>query len=278
VVSIFTYRDERKLFAVIGAIVIASLIALIQIEAARSGRPGAIAVAVQSAAVWVESGIAWMGAGARSSAAAVRSLPGLASENRDLRTELHAERLKSAQLSEALAQQPDALNLLRAQLRFPAGVPARVVAYDPENVAQTVTIDRGSRAGVHSGAGVVTDDGVVGRVLAETPFASTVQLVTDATSKIPAVVQRGRWWGIATGVPQSGQIALEYLSQDAKLRIGDVVVSGEGRSFHAGIRIGRIVKIFYPQGALYQTAILTPAVPFGRLDRVLVLRQDGSAP
>jgi rod shape-determining protein MreC len=271
VVSIFTYRDERKLFAVIGAIIVAALIGLIQLQALRSGRPSAISVVVQSVAVWCESAVSTSVNGVRSAAAAVVSLPTLARDNARLRTDMHALKAENRRLNEALAEQPDALALLRAQDAFPGGIAARVVGYDPENVARTVTIDHGSRASVKPGAGVVTDDGAIGRVLNATPFAATVQLVTDATSEIPAVVQRGRWWGIATGVPQSGQVALEFVSQDAKIRVGDLVVTGEGRSFQAGVPIGRIVKIEYPQGALYQTAIVTPAVRLGRLDRVLVL-------
>jgi rod shape-determining protein MreC len=140
-----------------------------------------------------------------------------------------------------------------------------------------VTIDRGARAGVRRNEGVVSDEGAVGRVAGVTPFASTVQLLTDATSNVPAVVQRGRWWGIATGVPQGDGVALEYVSQDAKLRIGDLVVTGEGRSFHAGYAIGRVAKVFHPEGALYQTAVLSPATRFGSLHGVVVLAEPADA-
>lgn len=276
-VSIFTYWDERKLFAVIGAVVVAALIALVQIDAARSGKPSILAVTVQTVAVWTESVVSATTNGARSTAGTVVSVPRLAGENATLRAELHDLRAQNRTLSEQLAQRPDALALLRVE-NVTMGTAARVVGFDPENVARTVTIDHGSRAGIGAEAGVVTDEGVVGRVQIATPFAATVQLITDATSKIPAVAQRGRWWGIATGVPQSGEVAFEYVSQDAKLKVGDLVVTGEGRSFHAGMPIGRIVKIFYPQGALYQTAILRPAVRLGRLDRVYVLRRDADTP
>ena len=53
--------------------------------------------------------------------------------------------------------------------------------------------------------------------------------------------------------------------------IGDAVVTGEGRSFHAGYELGRITSIDHPEGALYQSAIVRPAVTFGRISRVLVL-------
>jgi rod shape-determining protein MreC len=252
-------------------VIAAALIARVQIDAARRGKPSAIDVAVSSVAVLAQSATTATTGALRAAGAAVVTLPRLEVENKQLRAQTRALKRENARLAEALAQTPEGVALARAAARTPAGISATTVGYDPENIARTVTIDRGTRSGVRLEAGVVTDDGVVGRVLAVTPFASTVQLLTDATSKIPAVVQRGRWWGIATGVPQSDAVALQYVSQDARLRAGDLVVTGEGRSFHAGLPIGRIAKIFHPEGALYQTAMLTPAVRFGRLSGVLVL-------
>lgn len=276
-VSIFTYRDERKLFAVVAAVIAAALIALVQIGAARRGKPSAIDVTVSSVAVFAQSATAATAGALRAAGGAVVNLPRLEADNAALRAQTRALKLDNRQLAEALAQVPDSLALARAAARTQGGISATAVGYDPENIARTITIDRGTRSGVQLEAGVVTDDGVVGRVLAATPFASTVQMLTDATSKIPAVVQRGRWWGIATGVPQSEAVALEYVSQDAKLRRGDLVVTGEGRSFHAGLPIGRISKVFHPEGALYQTAILTPAARFGRIQGVLVLPRPARA-
>jgi cell shape-determining protein MreC len=72
-------------------------------------------------------------------------------------------------------------------------------------------------------------------------------LIVDAASKLPAVVQHGRWWAIAIGTQT--HLKLQYVSQDAKLQVGDVVVTGEGRSFHAGTLIGRICRFRRPTRA-----------------------------
>jgi len=82
-------------------------------------------------------------------------------------------------------------------------------------------------------------------------------------------VQRGRWWGIATGA--DGTIGLRYVSQDARLRPGDRVVTGNGRSFRAGIPLGLVSTVVFPSGALYKSAAIDPAVDFGRLEHVVVL-------
>jgi rod shape-determining protein MreC len=149
------------------------------------------------------------------------------------------------------------------------GIEARVIGFPPENESRAVTIDKGSGAGVRVEDGVVAADGAVGRVAAVAPFSSTVVLVTDYTSRIPAVVRRGRWWGIARGNLTS--VVVDYIEQDAPLRVGDVVVTGEGRSFHSGIPVGTIAAVEHSSSALYQTAVLRTSVDLGALDRVVVV-------
>jgi len=261
VVPIFTYRDERKLFAVIGAIIVAALIALVQIEGARSGKPSFLSSGATSVFGFLQSGISAVGA--------FLSAPHLIGENASLAERNLALEAENDRLREALSTQPNAASIERASAHEPGGIVAATIGFDPENQSRIVTINKGSQAGVRLDAGVIDEAGVVGRVVVVEPLTSKVLLLTDATSKVPAVVQRGRWWGIATGT--NTRVQLQYVSQDAKLQRGDLIVTGEGRSFHAGLPIGRVVQIFHSEGALYQTALVEPVVAFGRLSRVLVL-------
>ncbi len=274
-VSIFTYRDERKLFAVVGAIIVAAVIALIQLEAAKSGKPSLISIAVGSTALFVQGAVAELGNAARGAGTTLGDAPRLFARNAELSAENHALRGDNARLREALAQAPEAAAIARTSADVPGAIVATVVGYDPENLARIVTIDRGSNSGVQRDDGVIDPDGVVGRVVDVAPLRSTVLLAIDGASKVPAVVQRGRWWGIATGT--NARIRLQYVSQDAKLRVGDAVVTGDGRSFRAGFALGRISEVDHPEGALYQTAVVEPAVAFGRISRVLVLPHDANA-
>jgi rod shape-determining protein MreC len=250
-------------------VIVAAAIALIQLESLKTGKPSVIAIAVSSVAIFAQDASALIGETVRGSAASLANAPRLAGQNAALREKNRALRAENARLREALEESPDARAIAALAAQLGSGTVATVVGYDPENVSRTVTIDRGSVAGVKLDDGVIDDDGVVGRVVNVEPLSSTVLLVTDGASKLPAVVQRGRWWGIATGT--SSAIRLEYVSQDAKLRLGDAVVTGEGRSFHAGFEIGVVTRIDHPEGALYQTAVVTPSVAFGRLAHVVVL-------
>lgn len=193
----------------------------------------------------------------------------MAHDNRDLRTRNMQLEQENARLHELLAAYQQDTAIAPRLEEYPRAVEARVIGFPPENAVQTVTIDKGTRTGVHRDDGVLGAEGVVGRVVEATPFASKVTLITDFTSTIPALIQRGRYWGVAKGNQTS--IRLDYVSQDAPLRKGDRIVTGEARSFHSGALIGTVVKVDRSDSALYQTAIIKPAVDFSRLDRVVVV-------
>jgi cell shape-determining protein MreC len=84
-------------------------------------------------------------------------------------------------------------------------------------------------------------------------------------------VRRGRWWGIARGNVTS--VRMEFIPEDAPLRNGDVIVTGEGRSFRSGVPIGTVESVERGDTTLYQTAVVTPAAALGALDRVDVIPQ-----
>ncbi|MBV8073862.1 MAG: rod shape-determining protein MreC [Candidatus Eremiobacteraeota bacterium] len=250
--------------------IVAALVALIQLEYARQGRTSPLTGSFTSLYAYLEFAVAASIGGVRTAVDYTVRLPRLESENARLTDENARLRAQNAELNETLARVPSELGLERARALYPSGIAAAVIAYDPENKQQIVTIDKGSNAGVSRDDGVVNDEGVVGRVVETSPLSSKVLLITDYTSNLPAIVQRGRWWAIATGTLT--RINLHYVSQDARLHVGDAIVTGEGRSFHAGLLVGHIASLTpMPAGALDQQAIVEPAVAFGRIDHVVVL-------
>jgi rod shape-determining protein MreC len=241
---------------------------LLQIGAQRSGSVSPIATVATSFFGIAESAIAVTIRATRALGENMLALPGLEREN----AALHA---RNAQLIEEnarlheLAAASDAESGVHPIVDLYHGIEARVVGFPPENESRAVTIDKGYRAGVRRDQGVIAADGVVGRVAAAGPFSSTVVLATDYTSRIPVIVRRGRWWGIARGNLSS--VVVEYIPQDAPLRVGDVIVTGEGRSFHSGVPIGAVTEIERGDATLYQTAVIKTFANLGALDRVVVI-------
>lgn len=231
--------------------------------------PSPLTTGATSVIAVAENAIAFVAGGARGAAQAVISLPALQHDNATLRAQNERLAAENAQLHELAAQYAAAADVRPVVDLNPKGIQARVIGFPPENESHTVTLDKGASAGVRKDDGVLARGGIVGRVESVGPLSSEVVLITDYTSRIPAVTRRGRYWGIARGNLSS--VRVEYIPQDAALKIGETIVTGEGRSFHSGEPIGTIVSIERGDAALYQTAVVKPAVNLGALDRVVVV-------
>ncbi|MDH2908706.1 MAG: rod shape-determining protein MreC [Candidatus Eremiobacteraeota bacterium] len=261
--------DERKLLVLLAIVIAAAALAIVQIRAQRAGAPSPIAVTASYLIAGSENLVAGIGNTIGGGASAVLSFPSLRARNAALVASNEALIERNARLHQELADALAIAGIGRLREQNPRAIEARVIGFPPEGATRSITIDRGSLAGVRRDDGVLAPGGVVGHVTQVTPLEATVLLATDFSSRIPAVVRNGRWWGIARGNLQS--IRLDYVTLDAPLRIGEIVVTGNGRTFRAGIPIGRIVKIDRNDSSLYQTAILQPSVRLNALDRLLVV-------
>jgi len=240
----------------------------VQIGAERSGSESPITTTAASVLSFVQTATMAVAGGVRGFGISMLSIPQLTHDAARLRADNARLTQENARLHE-LAAEYAAQTDVRPVVDLYRGVEARVVGFPPENESRAITIDKGAAAGVHRDDGVLAAGGAIGRVASVSPFSSTVVLITDYTSRIPAVVRRGRWWGIARGNLTS--VRVEYVPEDAPMRVGDVVVTGEGRSFHAGVPIGTVTAIERGDATLYQTAIVKPAVDLGALDLVVVV-------
>lgn len=123
------------------------------------------------------------------------------------------------------------------------GVSGRVIGHSYDAWNQTVTIDVGSAEGVEVGLTVMGPHGVIGQVISVMPSASVVRLLTDPQSGVAAMIQSTRAQGIVRG-SLNGLLHLENVDEDAKVKVGDVVLtSGLGGSFTKGLLIGQVIQV-----------------------------------
>jgi rod shape-determining protein MreC len=136
-----------------------------------------------------------------------------------------------------------------------------------------VLIDRGAIHGVEKDQPVVSNEGLVGRVISVSPISSRVLLVTDERHGAGAVVAQtadGRLVGILKGQNKS-LCKLTLLSEGGKLKNGEeVITSGQDQLYPRGLLIGRI-KNLTSEDATSTPVDVEPAAALQKLETVAVL-------
>src|ERR1700676_2902528 len=206
------------------------------------------------------------------------SLRNTRQDNESLRSELDRLKVRNAEL-EGRALEADRL---AAMLNFRHGhtnVPitaARVIGGSPDSGSLVVNIDRGSRDGIRRDMGVITPDGVVGKVFAVYPDISQVLLLGDKDSGVGALLANSRTQGPVKGTGEP-LLSLEYISGDEKVTVGETVLtSGQDRIFPKDLPVGKVVDFVADPKTPFMRIRVKPAAHLDRLEEVLVLqtRQD----
>ena len=152
---------------------------------------------------------------------------------------------------------------------FPCG---EAVGAEPNPYLRYVTINGGTLQGVEVGMPVVSGGaGLIGRVAQVGPRTAKVQLLTDSDSAVAALLQTSRVTGLVVGQPD-GTLRMEYIPQEASVDVGDIVLtSGLGGFMPKGLVVGQVTEVQQMDYALFQAAVVRPAVDFSRLEWILVL-------
>ena len=188
---------------------------------------------------------------------------------------LRAE-LSSAQLSQA--DEAQLSSLLRLAGRGGYRIVAASAIAAGADYANSVTLDVGSRDGVHAQETVLNGDGLVGTVTQVSTDTSTVLLATDASSVVGARMAGSNQIGAVTGTGKSlsgpSVMHLRLLDANATLQPGQSLVtfgSVQDRPYVPGVPIGQVTTVQGNAGSLTQTALVKPYVNFTSLGVVGVV-------
>jgi rod shape-determining protein MreC len=192
-------------------------------------------------------------------------------ENQQLRAELGNLQLRNRELESQAAEGQRLAALLGfhdAHVEAPM-LAAQVVDGSADPTSHTIFINRGERDHVRRNMGVITPDGIVGKIVATHPTESEVLLISDKDSGVGALLADTRTHGVVKGGGDSGP-HLDYVVNDEKVHAGEVVVtSGEDRIFPKDLLVGRVAE-FRP-GNPFQVIRVQTAARLDRLEDVLVL-------
>jgi rod shape-determining protein MreC len=198
----------------------------------------------------------------------------LEQENQRLRAELlelRRERLRGAALDqevEALARGLDYARRTGYEL-----VAAEVVYLDAESWLKSLVVHVGAH-GARVDQPVVTELGVVGRVIAAAGGYAKVQLITDSAASVGVLLEAARRQGIVRGAPR-GRLALDFLPRQVPVEVGDrVLTAGIDGVYPRGLPVGTIARV-EPGTEMFHAIEVEPAVDLARLDYVFLLERPG---
>ena len=197
----------------------------------------------------------------------------LRQQNAELQAQVNQLQTRIVQLEEdqaALKTLSGLVNYARTQPenRYLA---ANVIGRDPSPFLRYILLDRGSDDGVRRDMPVVTDYGLVGKIVEVTSQASKVQLIVDSSSAVNALLQKSRERGVVTG-QLAGGLVLQYISQQVTVEAGErVLTSGLGGTYPQDIVIGTVGAVQKLNYEVLQQADVIPGVDFSRLEIVLII-------
>ena len=255
------------------------------------GTPSALDQALLRITAPLETGVSWVVEGIGGTWSRYVALVDVEAENRELRDDNERLRKDLAAMTRRAYDVAALEDLAVVKKRTPADtLGARVIGapLSPQFRVLRLKIDRGGRE-VATDMPVITSEGPVGRVDKVYGDYADVVLISDPSSRIDVVIrdpaqpaaQVNGARGLLVGLGRADSYAckIEWLERqgrpspgpDAKVKVGDeVVTSGLGASFPAGLVVGKVGKIIGDDG-MFQSVEVTPTVDVSRVRAVMVL-------
>jgi rod shape-determining protein MreC len=193
-------------------------------------------------------------------------------ENSQLRAELSSLKLRAFQLESRAAEATRLATLLEFRNAHPEAelLIARVIGSSAAGASRTVYISRGTADGVKKNMGVITPDGVVGKVLDAYGETSQVLLLTDKESGVGALLATRRTQGVLRGANEP-EASLDYIINEEEVPVGErVLTSGQDRIFPKDLPVGSVVEV--KSGNPFKQIRVHPAARLDRLEEVIVLK------
>ena len=203
----------------------------------------------------------------------------LVAENESLRTQL-ANAQQAARDGIEASEENEALRIrlgLRSKHTDYEFESAKIVLWSASNWSHSFTISKGRSAGIELGDPVVTEyNVVVGQITELGETWATVSTVIDVNMSLGAFVGTAGTAGQVTGeyaLMKHRQAKLGSLVEGAQIYEGDeVLTSGAGAAFPAGLVIGRIVEIKTDEDGRILYGLVEPECAFDSLVQVFIIK------
>ena len=154
---------------------------------------------------------------------------------------------------------------------------AKLVLWSSSNWASAFNISKGYTSGIELGDPVVTEYGVlVGQITELGTNWATVSTLIDVDMSVGGYVTSTGSTGMVMGefaLMKNKTAKLTYLADGAQIFVGDeVLTSGSGGAFPAGLVIGTITNVQTEAGGQIEYGIVKPACDLDSLVQVFIIK------
>ena len=202
----------------------------------------------------------------------------LAAENEALKEKL-AQMEDEARRADAVSRENDRLRELAGLLDDHEDYvvqEAYIIAWNSGDWSNTLTINRGSSAGIEPNMCVITSNGqVIGLVQEVGPNYAIIKTVLDSSLEISATIASSGYSGMVKGNYVEGNenyLRMDYLPSSAVIRNKDQVVTSGSIVYPKGLLLGYVVDAGFGDTGVAKFAVLEPAADIDTLEQVFIIK------
>ena len=156
-------------------------------------------------------------------------------------------------------------------------VDAYVIAWSSTDWSSTLTINKGTDAGIQLDMCAITDNGeVVGLVTEVGANFAVVKTVLDSSLEISATIASSGYRGMVKGGYSDGRkdlLMMDYLPSAAIIRNKDQVVTSGSTVYPRNLIMGHIVDAGFDETGVAKYAVIEPAADLGRLEQLFIITE-----
>ena len=198
----------------------------------------------------------------------VNDLSNTYQENQSLKQKIDTIHELEVQLSELKRDNQKMKETLKLQdtLNDYTLVNATVIARNPDTWRYVITINKGSNDGIQPQMSVMSDNGLVGKVMDVNPTSARVALLSNADNtlvRVAAMIQNEKEpiYGTITGYDdKTNMLVMSQIQATQDIKVGDkVVTSGLGGISPNSLYIGTVEEVAMDRFGLYKEVKIRPA-------------------
>lgn len=198
----------------------------------------------------------------------VNDLSNTYQENQSLKQKIDTIHELEVQLSELKRDNQKMKETLKLQdtLNDYTLVNATVIARNPDTWRDVITINKGSNDGIQPQMSVMSDNGLVGKVMDVNPTSARVALLSNADNtliRVAAMIQNEKEpiYGTITGYDdKTNTLVMSQIQAAQDIKVGDkVVTSGLGGISPNSLYIGTVEEVAMDRFGLYKEVKIHPA-------------------